>query len=307
MIKFIIKRLLKGLLTVWFIWSLIFFVVRLTGDPTDWMLPDGATDEELAKLRSSMHLDLPLHEQYLETLGEMLQGNAGTSYYYKQDVAQLYKERMVNTVKLAVPAFILAIVVGVFIGTVAAVRHNTSLDRLTMSAAVVGYTLPNFCLGILLMFFLSLKLRWLPSYGTGNWKNYIMPMITLAASPMATISRMTRSSLLDVTNREYINGARMKGVKEITVTIRHALRNSLIPVVTGVSTQLGTILGGAVTVETVFSWPGMGMMLVTAAKQRDFPTVQYGILLVAISVTLVNILVDVSYGYLDPRIREDFK
>ena len=121
------------------------------------------------------------------------------------------------------------------------------------------------------------------------------------------ISRLTRSSLLDVTNREYINGARMKGVNEFTVTLRHALRNSLIPVVTGVSTQLGTILGGAVTVETVFSWPGMGTMLVTAAKQRDFPTVQYGILLVAISVTLVNILVDISYGYLDPRIREDFK
>ena len=134
-----------------------------------------------------------------------------------------------------------------------------------------------------------------------------MPMITLAVSPMATIARLTRSSLLDVMNREYMNGARMKGVKELVVIIRHALRNSLIPVVTGVGMQLGTILGGAVVVETVFTWPGMGMLLVTSAKQRDFPTVQYGVLLVALSVTIVNILIDISYGYLDPRIRDDFK
>ncbi len=307
MAKFILKRLLKGLLCVWFIWTLIFFLVRITGDPTDWMLPDGATVEEIEVLRNSMHLNDPLTVQYKEALTDMLHGNAGNSYYYKRDVAQLYQERLATTLKLALPAFALAIAVGVLTGTVAAMKHNSPADRISMALAVVGYTMPGFCLGIILLFIFSLKLKLLPSAGTGSVKNLILPMLTLAASPMATIARLTRSSLLDVLNREYMNGARMKGVPELTVIIRHALRNSLIPVVTGVGMQLGTILGGAVVVETVFSWPGMGMLLVTAAKQRDFPTVQYGILLVALSVTLVNILIDISYGWLDPRIREDFK
>jgi len=306
-IKFTIKRLLKGLLCVWFIWTLIFFLVRVTGDPTDWMLPDGATDKELANLRASLHLDEPLGKQYIDTLTDLLQGDAGNSYYYKRDVAELYAERLGTTLRLALPAFGLAIVMGILIGTVAAIKHNTAIDRIAMTGAVVGYTMPSFCFGIIMLLIFSQKLKILPSFGTDDWKSLIMPMITLAVSPMATIARLTRSSLLDVMNREYMNGARMKGVKELVVIIRHALRNSLIPVVTGVGMQLGTILGGAVVVETVFTWPGMGMLLVTSAKQRDFPTVQYGVLLVALSVTIVNILIDISYGYLDPRIRDDFK
>ena len=307
MIKFTIKRLLKGLLCVWFIWTLIFFLVRVTGDPTDWMLPDGATDTELANLRASLHLDEPLGKQYIDTLTDLLQGDSGNSYYYKRDVAELYAERLGTTLRLALPAFGLAIVMGILIGTVAAIKHNTAIDRIAMTGAVVGYTMPSFCFGIIMLLIFSQKLKILPSFGTDDWKSLIMPMITLAVSPMATIARLTRSSLLDVMNREYMNGARMKGVKELVVIIRHALRNSLIPVVTGVGMQLGTILGGAVVVETVFTWPGMGMLLVTSAKQRDFPTVQYGVLLVALSVTIVNILIDISYGYLDPRIRDDFK
>ena len=307
MINFTIKRLLKGLLCVWFIWTLIFFLVRVTGDPTDWMLPDGATDKELANLRASLHLDEPLGKQYIDTLTDLLQGDAGNSYYYKRDVAELYAERLGTTMRLALPAFGLAIVMGILIGTVAAIKHNTAIDRIAMTGAVVGYTMPSFCFGIIMLLIFSQKLKILPSFGTDDWKSLIMPMITLAVSPMATIARLTRSSLLDVMNREYMNGARMKGVKELVVIIRHALRNSLIPVVTGVGMQLGTILGGAVVVETVFTWPGMGMLLVTSAKQRDFPTVQYGVLLVALSVTIVNILIDISYGYLDPRIRDDFK
>ncbi len=307
MAKFIIKRLLKGLLCVWFIWSLIFFLVRVTGDPTDWMLPDGATDKELANLRASLHLDEPLGKQYIDTLTDLLQGDAGNSYYYKRDVAELYSERLGTTLRLALPAFGLAIVMGILVGTIAAIKHNTAIDRIAMTGAVIGYTMPSFCFGIIMLLIFSQKLKLLPSFGTDDWKSLIMPMITLAVSPMATIARLTRSSLLDVMNREYMNGARMKGVKELVVIIRHALRNSLIPVVTGVGMQLGTIIGGAVVVETVFTWPGMGMLLVTSAKQRDFPTVQYGVLLVALSVTIVNILIDISYGYLDPRIREDFK
>lgn len=307
MVKFIIKRLLKGLLCVWFIWTLIFFLVRLTGDPTDWMLPDGASEEELANLRASLHLDEPITKQYVDALRDLLQGDAGNSYYFKRDVAELYGERLGTTLKLALPAFTLAILIGIFLGTIAAIKHNTAVDRIAMTGAIIGYTMPSFCFGIIMLLIFSLKLKILPSAGTGDWKNLIMPLITLAVSPAATIARLTRSSLLDVMNREYMNGARMKGVKEQVVIIRHALRNSLIPVVTGVGMQLGTILAGSVVVETVFTWPGMGMLLVTSAKQRDFPTVQYGILLVAVCVTLVTILIDISYGYLDPRIRDDFK
>lgn len=307
MTQFIFKRVLKGILCVWFIWTLIFFLVRLTGDPTDWMLPDGATEEELQNLRVSLHLDEPLARQYGDSLGDLLRGDAGTSYYYKRDVAGLYAERLGTTLRLAIPAFSLAIVLGILIGTLAAIHHDTMGDRVAMTGAIIGYTMPSFCLGILMIFVFSLKLRWFLSSGSETLGQLVMPMITLAVSPMATIARLTRSSLLDVMNREYIDGARMKGVPEWIVMIRHALRTSLIPVVTGIGMQLGTILGGAVVVENVFTWPGMGMLLVTSAKQRDFPTVQYGILLVAISVTFVNILIDISYGWLDPRIRESFK
>lgn len=307
MLKFVLKRVLKGIVCVWFIWTAIFFLVRLTGDPTDWMLPDGASDKDIANLRASMHLDEPLLKQYTDSFVDLLQGDAGNSYYYKRDVVGLYAERIGPTVKLAVPAFSLAIVFGILMGIYAAVKRNTLADRASMTAAVILYTMPPFCLGIIMIVLFSLKLRWLPSSGMDDWKCIIMPAITLAASPMANIARLTRSSLMDVMNKEYLDGARMKGLKEKTVILKHALRNSLIPVVTCVGMQLGTILGGAVVVETVFTWPGMGMFLVTAAKQRDFPTVQYGVLIVAASVTLVNILVDVSYGYLDPRIRDSFK
>ena len=184
MAKFIIKRLLKGLLCVWFIWSLIFFLVRVTGDPTDWMLPDGATDKELANLRASLHLDEPLGQQYIDTLTDLLQGDAGNSYYYKRDVAELYSERLGTTLRLALPAFGLAIVMGILVGTVAAIKHNTAIDRIAMTGAVIGYTMPSFCFGIIMLLIFSQKLKLLPSFGTDDWKSLIMPMITLAVSPM---------------------------------------------------------------------------------------------------------------------------
>lgn len=311
MLSFIVKRVLKGLLCVWFIWTLIFFLVRLTGDPTGWMLPDGATSAAVKELREAMHLDEPLTKQYVDSLGDLLKGDAGRSYYYKQDVRKLYSERLQNTVRLAIPAFVVAIIIGVSFGIIAALKHNTIFDRVLMMITIIGHTMPSFCFGIILIIIFSVQLGWLPTFGTGRgadaWKHLVMPMLTLAWGPMSSIARLTRGSLLDVMTKEYIDGARMKGLSERTVLIKHALRNSLIPVVTSVGTQIGNIISGAVVVETVFAWPGMGQMLVNSAKQRDFPTVQYGILLVAFSVTFVNILVDVSYGFLNPKIRESFK
>lgn len=307
MTAFIIKRFAKGIVIVWFVWSLVFVLVRLTGDPTEWMLPEGAPAASIVALRQSMGLDLPVWRQYLRSFASILEGDFGNSYYYRRGVVGLYAERFASTLALGIPAFSLAIAMGMVMGIVAAVRHNGIIDRVVMSLAIAGYTIPNFVLGILMILIFSLYWRLLPTGGMGTPAHLIMPVMALAMSPMANIARLTRSSLLDTLQKEYLDGARMKGLKERTVILKHAFRNSLIPVVTAMSVQLGTIIGGAVVVETVFAWPGVGHLIVTAARQRDFPTVQYGILLIAISVTVAYILVDVAYGYLDPRIRENYK
>lgn len=307
MFKFIVKRLLKGLLCVWFVWTMIFFLVRVTGDPTEWMLPDGANEYERIQLRESLHLDEPMLKQYMLAFSDLLHGDAGKSYYYSKDVVALFGERLGTTLKLALPSLVLATFMGILIGTIAAMKHNTIGDQISMGFAVILHTMPSFCLGIILIFVFCLELRLLPSAGSKTWKHFILPMITMAAGPTSTIARLTRSSLLDVLTKEYMDGARMKGLSERTVILKHALRNSLIPVVTSVGMQLGTIIGGAVVVETVFSWPGMGMLIVSSANKRDFPVVQYGVLIVAASVTFANILIDISYGFLDPKIRATLK
>lgn len=307
MLNFIIKRFLKGILCVWFIWTLVFVLVRVTGDPIGWMLPDGASTAAQQELRESMHLDEPIIKQYWDSFVDLLQGDMGKSYYYKQNVTTIYQERLRNTFMLAVPSFLIAVFLGIAFGIIAALKQNTIFDRSLMTVMIVGHTIPSFCLGIILILILSVQFQLLPTFGTGSFKNMIMPMLTLAWGPMSSIARLTRGSLLDVMTKEYIDGARMKGLSERVVMVKHALRNSLISVVTVMGVQIGHMISGAVVVETVFSWSGMGQMLVTSAKQRDFPTVQYGILLVAASVTFVNILVDISYGFLNPKIRESFK
>lgn len=307
MSKFIIKRILKGILCIWCIWTIIFMLVRLTGDPISIMFPEGATEEEIVAVSKQFHLDQPLWKQYLISLKDMLQGDMGNSFFYKRPVADLYAERLGATVKLSVSALVIFVTFGVFLGVLASVNHRRTADRVIMFGSVVLSTMPSFCFGIILILIFSLFLQVLPSAGSTTWKHFIMPVCTVGVGTMANMARLTRSSMLTVLNKEYINGARMKGVKESTVIIRHGLRNSLIPVVTSLGMQLGTIISGAVITETIFSWPGIGSLLVTAAKQRDFPIVQYGVLLVAITVTIMNIVVDIVYGYLDPRIRESFK
>ncbi|MBR1919760.1 MAG: ABC transporter permease [Spirochaetales bacterium] len=307
MLSFIVKRVLKGLLCVWFVWTVIFFLVRMTGDPTDWMLQDGATEQERMELRADMHLDDPVITQYVQSLSDFIHGNPGKSYFYHRDVSELYAERLNTTLKLALPSLLLSTFLGILIGTIAALKHDTLGDRTAMVLAVILHTMPVFCLGLILIFIFSLQLRVLPSAGSKTLKHLIMPMITMAAGPTSSTARLTRSSLLDVLPKEYMDGARMKGLPERVVIIKHALRNSLIPVVTSIGMQLGTVIGGAVVIENVFSWPGLGMLIVTAANNRDFPTVQYGVLLVAICVTIANILIDISYGFINPRIRESFK
>lgn len=305
--RFIFRRLLKGLATVWFIWTLIFVLVRLSGDPVDWMIPDTSNESVKQELRISLGLDYPIWKQYFISFRNIFKGEMGTSYYYKRSVVALFNERLLATYSIALPSLALAGVFGVLAGVLSAIKHDTVLDRILMSLAIIFYTIPGFAFAILLIIVFALELHVLPSGGMGTWKNMVLPIVCLTAGPMATVARLTRSAMLDVLGKEFLDGARMKGISEKVVIIKHALRNSLIPVVTTLGMQLGTIIGGAVVVETVFGWPGIGSLLVTGAQQRDFPIVQYGILLLAIVVTIVNILVDISYGWLDPRIRDSMQ
>jgi ABC-type dipeptide/oligopeptide/nickel transport system permease component len=304
--KYILIRVLKAILTIWFVWTAIFLLARLSGDPVEWMLGDVGTVAAKEQLRINLGLNLPLEQQYLNSITGVFRGDAGKSYYFVRPVTQLFTERLGATASLGAIVFVFTIILGIPLGVFAAVKHNTVMDRFTMAMTLAGYTIPNFVFGILLILIFSLLLRILPSGNTGTPLHYIMPALALAVGPTASAARLTRSSMLDVIGQDYLDTARAKGVREWVVIYKHALRNALIPVVTILGAQLSYLIGGSVIVETVFSWPGIGTLLISAARQRDFPVVQYGVLLIATSVVFVNLCVDLSYALLDPRIRENY-
>ena len=253
MTKFVVSRLFKAVITVWFIVSLVFVCTRMSGDPTLWILPDDAPEAARIELRESLGLDRPVTAQYVSYFADALRGDMGCSYKYLRPVNEVFAESAWATVSLGVLAFSLAILLGVLLGVMAAVHRNSPLDRITMSV-----------FGILLIFLFSLKLRMLPSGGNSTAAHYIMPTLTLMMGPMANIARLTRSSMLDVLRQDYLECARSKGVPEIVVIFKHSLRNALIPVVTIIGLQMGIIIGGSVVVETVFAWPGIGSLIVNA-------------------------------------------
>lgn len=302
--RYVIMRVLKAVFTIWAVYTLVFFLTRVTGDPVDWLTMAGASDSAKETLRENLGLDLPLWKQYIKSCIGLFTGDTGESYYYARQVSDLFAERIWPTISLGGIVLFITILIGLPLGVLAAVKHNSLLDRITMSTAVIGSTMPNFVLGILLIFIFALKLRVLPSGSMGTAKNYILPVIALSVGPIASVARLTRSSLLDVIRNEYLDFARAKGIREWKVVIKHGLRNALIPVITILGAQLSSLIGGSVVVETVFAWPGIGTLIVTSAQQRDFPVVVFGVLVIAASVTFVNLLVDLSYGLLDPRIRK---
>jgi len=306
MTRFVAVRLSKAIFTIWFILTLVFVITRLSGDPTQWLLPDDASATVKAELRVSLGLDKPVGLQYVDYLTSLFTGDMGKSYHYLRPVGELFAERAGPTIALGSISFVLAILIGVPIGVIAAVNRNSLLDRLTLGISIAGYTIPNFVFAILLIFLFSLQLRLLPSGGMSSPLHYVMPLLTLTIDAVAGIARLTRGSMLDVLRHDYLDSARAKGVRERIVIYKHALRNALIPVVTIIGLQLGTLIGGAVVVETVFAFPGIGSLIVQAAQNRDFPVIQYGVMIVATTVIVVNLLVDLSYGLLDPRIRDNF-
>ncbi len=276
----------------------------LPGDPVQVILStSGATADAITTLRAQLGLDLPLHIQYLRYLDGLLHGDMGSSLFTYRPVAEIIQQNVGATMELALSAMLLSLVVGIPLGIVAAVKRDSWLDQIAMTVAVMGVSMPGFWLGLLLIFLFSLVLRVLPSGGYGTLKHLILPAFVLGLNGVAVIARLTRSSMLEVLRQEYIVTARAKGARELYILVRHALKNSLIPVVTVAGLQFGFLLGGTVVTETVFARPGLGRMAVEAILYKDIPVVQGVVLFVAVIYMLVNLLVDVCYAFIDPRIR----
>jgi len=304
MIRFLVRRLLLTIPVLVGIGTLVFLLIHLVpGDPVQTMLGESASASDVAALRTRLGMDRPLYVQYASFMKGAATGNLGTSLRTSQPVAALLAERMPATFELAVAAMFFAVLVALPLGILAASRSGTAVDHLATMAALAGISVPNFWLGPLLAIVFSIELGWLPVSGRGTLANLVLPAITLGAPLAAILARMTRASVVEELGELYILAARARGVSRVRAVLKHALRNSLIPIVTVVGLQFGSVLTGAVITETIFAWPGIGRLLVQSISARDYPAVQGCILLIAVVYVGANLLVDVAYGWLDPRIR----
>ncbi len=301
--RYIVTRLCQSVLALLAISLLVFFMSRLTGDPTTLMLPDDASQEDIAQLRRALGLDRPLSVQYWVFLSKALQGDLGRSIKGQMPVTEMLAERLPNSLKLAAVAMAFAVLLAFPLGVIAAVKRGTAFDTAANMVAVLGQSLPQFWVGIVLIQIFAVRLRWLPVAGVGTFWHYVLPAFTLGWFVVAGMMRLLRSSMLDVLGSEFVKLARIKGVPENTVIWKHALRNAMIPVLTFGAVYLAILVTGAILVETVFAWPGIGQLIYQGIVFRDFPVVQAVVLLTAGLVISMNMLVDILYAYLDPRIR----
>jgi ABC-type dipeptide/oligopeptide/nickel transport system permease component len=301
----IARRLLTALPALLGIYTLVFVLLHiLPGDPAMLMLSEGsASREHLESLRHEVGLDRPLHEQYLRYLGDLMRGDLGRSIRNNRPVSTLIAELFPQTLQLALAGLGIAIAIGLALGTVAAIHHRRWADTVSMLIALAGVSIPSFWLGLMLIFVFALTLGWLPVTEDTGAKRLILPAVALGLYSSGVITRLTRSSLLEVLRQDYVVTARAKGLRELTITLRHALRNALIPVVTIVGVEIGNLLSGTVVIETVFARPGMGSLIVDSIRFKDYPTLQSSVLFVATCYVLANLAVDIAYVYLDPRIR----
>lgn len=302
--RYIRRRLLLAVLTFWAVTTIVWGLLYLTGDPVAILLagtPAGQTDVE--QLRHALGFDQPLPLQYLHFLGNAVQGDLGKSLRSGEPALLLVSRRIGFTLQLALLAMTLALAVSVPVGIVSATFRGSLTDRTLMLLSMVGQSMPIFWVGLLMIFVFAIELRWFPAGGAGGIKYLILPAATLALYPMARIARLIRSSLVDVLNQDYILAARARGLEEWLVVGKHALKNASLPVITIVALQFGYMLGGAVITETIFGWPGIGLFTVTAIHERDFPVVQAAVVLASGMFIALNFLVDLLYGWLDPRIR----
>jgi len=306
MLQYLIKRLLSTIPVLIGISLLLFFMLRmLPGDPAQVLAGQMASQEDIELIRHQLGLDRPIHVQYAFFLGRLARFDLGRSARTQNPVTEEIWARLPNTMLLAVVAITLACLFGIPAGIISAVRPYTWLDYVVTSTAIFGISMPVFWLGLMLVVVFSIILQWLPAGGTGTWRHVILPSFTLAAFVVAFIARMTRSSMIEVLSQDYTTTARSKGLKEQVVIIKHALKNALIPIITVIGLQFGMLLGGAVLTETVFAWPGVGRLIVDSITGRDYPMIQGAILVFGLLYILVNLVVDLLYAYVDPRIRYD--
>ena len=302
MVKYILRRLLYSIFVLFGVATIVFFLTRLTGDPVAILLPPDATTAQIEIMTARLGLDQPIYRQYIIFMGDLMRLDFGTSIRFRESTFSLIMERMPATLMLACAAMLLALVVAIPAGISAALRQGSTTDRLLMVLSVLGQAMPVFWIGILMVMLFSVNLRWFPTSGFGGMRYLVLPAIALGIRFMAIIARLLRSSLIEVMGADYIRTSRAKGLREKGVVIGHALRNSMLPVITVIGLQMGALLGGSVVTETVFAWPGVGRLLVQAIIYRDFPLVQASIILLAAVFVLINLVVDIIYVFIDPRI-----
>lgn len=304
MTRYLIKRILGGLLTIWITTIAVTLLIHLVpGDPVQIMYAQSqsTTPEQLEQIRRNLGLDRPIYEQYIMYMSRVFQGDLGTTIRGNQPVLDLLLVRLPNTLMLAITSLLISIVIGVSAGFFAAYKRGTWIDTTLMTGAILGISIPSFWLGLMLIYVFSIRLGWFPVSGT-DLKNLVLPALTLGVANAASISRLTRSSMLDVLSQDYMRTARAKGLGESVVLSRHALRNGLINVVNIIGLQFTYMMGGAIVVENVFAWNGIGRLAIQSIFQRDYPTIQGFILIFATVVVIVSILLDVVYAWIDPRI-----
>lgn len=301
--QFMIRRTLYAAVTLFILSLTIFTVVRLTGDPVTLMAEPGAQEADLVRIRAEWGLDQPWPVQYAAFVRNIVTGDLGQSFNYEMPVTTLYFQRLPNSLELAIAATLISFVIGIPAGILSAVRVNSVWDHVGKTIALLGLSIPGFWLGLVMILVFSVWLEWLPTSGQGGWRNLVMPAVALGWYFAASLLRLTRSSMLEVMRSEYIKLARLKGLPAIVVIAVHAFKNALIPVLTLAGINLVVMLNAAVIIEVIFAWPGIGRLLYEGIFQRDFPLVQGVVMEAGIMIVMINLIVDILYAYIDPRIR----
>ncbi len=304
MVSYIIKRVLQGLVVVLLVLTLVFFLMTLTGDPVQMMLGPEATEAEIAIVKHSMGLDKPLFERYFIFLKNVSHGDFGNSLSWKGKTAlQVTLERFPASLQLNGVAILWSSALSIFLGIMAAQKKGKASDRVISIFSLFGQVAPGFWVGLLLMLLFAVRLKWLPPTGYGSWKNLLMPALVMGLSPLAANTRFVRSCMLETMSQDYITTARAKGLKRFTILTRHCMRNVAIPLITSMGQQLPTLIGGSAIIETVFAWPGIGRLLVQSISLRDYPVVQCTVCFTAMAFVAINLIIDLLYGVLDPRVK----
>ena len=307
MYGFVLKRLALAVPVLLGIATIIFFLMfAIPGDPVQLLMGQHGDPETAATIRAELGLDRPLYVQYFRFIGRLLKGDLGRSYRQRREVTEILFERLPATLKLGTAALCIAVLFGIAAGIIAALNRNRPVDGVVMVGSLVGISTPVFWLGLMLIVVFAVRLKWLPvaGYGTGgDLRHLVLPAVSLSLVYLGYIARITRSSLLEVIGMEFLRTAKAKGLGQRTAAVKHGLRNALIPIVTVIGLNFAGLLGGAVATETVFAWPGIGRAMVDAIRMRDIPVIEGGVILLSLSFVLINLLVDISYSFIDPRVK----